>query len=206
MSPENALVAELPQFDPSRPHPDRDRERFCQELIVGASLYAAFETAGFKRPRGNAQRMLAEPDVAARLIFLQEKFAPLDDALLAWRRLQHRRALEHIAEADRTELFEERTGYVKVGKRRRQYRSLTVRSLATLTEEQKALIESIEVSDKGVVKVTMPKRLEARAMLAKLDGFDKPTKISPTDPDGNAVLVEIVRFSALTDGKDQAAA
>ena len=196
MSPESKERGSLPHFDGAR-------ETFCQELVAGAALYEAFETAGFKRPRGNAQRILREPEVAERIAWLQAKVAPFQESLIGWRREQHRQALENIATADRLALFVEKNGTYTIGKKRRRYRTIELKPLDQLTSEQRALIDGIKISDKGQIEVLMPKRLEARAMLAKLDGFDKPTKISPTDPDGNVMPSIEVRF--VTPSKKDAA-
>lgn len=170
-------------FDPSKPHPDHKRELFCQELIAGADLYAAYVAADFKRPRGNAQRMAQEPEVAARLVYLHGRVEPIDIALLGYRRTEYRRALENVAKTDRLGLFEEFSRSYKVGKRRRTLRGIRLKKFAEITPEQRALIDGLEITDKGGLKVLMPKRLEARAMLAKLDGLDKAAK----DPIADAV-------------------
>jgi hypothetical protein len=180
----------MSEYDGSTNHPDPAREEFVQQLASGEALYAAYHAAGtksatgepFKHPRGNAQRMLREPEVATRLKWLMDRVAALglDETLCAYRREQHRRALEHIAEADRLELFEEKTVRIGAGKDRngklryRKIRVLALKPLDSLQPEQRALIDGIEISEKGAVKVLIPKRLDARAMLAKLDGFDKP--------------------------------
>lgn len=79
-------------FDPAKPLHNRRRESFCNELTVKAppnclsavqigelvpreDIAAAFEAAGLKRPRGNTDRMLREPDVAARLDWLLARTA-----------------------------------------------------------------------------------------------------------------------------------
>jgi hypothetical protein len=181
----------MPEYDGSTPHYDAQREKFCQELIAGESLYASYETAGFKRPRGNAQRMQQEPEVAKRLEWLHAKVAPLEEALLGYRRLQHRRALEHIATADRVSLFEQsKAGRVKL------------KPLSKLTTEQRELIDNLDISDKGVVLPVIAKKLEARAMLAKLDGFDKPVKTELGGPNGGPLVIErvIVEHPAHRDG------
>lgn len=169
---------------------DPDREKFCQELVATGDLYASFEAANFKRPRGNAQRLLRELDVAERVGYLYRKIAPLEEALLLHRRHEHRRALEHIATADRLSLWEEKLRYVtstdKNGKkRRRRVRSIELKPLGKLTDDERALIDGFKITDKGAVEVLIPKRLDARAMLAKLDGLDAPTKIAPTNPAGD---------------------
>jgi hypothetical protein len=194
-------------YDGSTALPDRKREAFVQELVAGEDLYAAYETAGFKRPRGNAQRMQQEPEVCKRLEFLGRQLAPLDEALRGYRRLQHRRALEHIAVADRLSLFEEKTfkigaGVDRKGKPRyRNVKRLCLKPLEDLTAEQRALIDGVKVSEKGAIEVLMPKRLDARAMLAKLDGLDGPTKIEATGKDGVPLVPEYTdeqRVKALT--------
>lgn len=185
----------MQDYDGSTSHPDPARETFCQEMVAGESLYGAYETAGFKRPRGNANRMRREPEVSARIAWLANKVASFDEALIGYRRLEHRRALEHIATADRLSLFEDKTvsrivGHTKDGKpKRRRYRQIGIKPLAKLTEAERALIDGLEISDKGAVKVLIPKRLDARAMLAKLDGLDKPTKVSPTNADGSGPAI-----------------
>ena len=135
--------------------------------------------------------MQQEPDVAARLRWLGERLAPFDEAMLAYRRQEHRRALEHIATADRLALFEERTITVNLGKgadgkpRRKRFKRICLKPLAKLTDEERALVDGFEITDKGGIKVLMPKRLDARQMLAKLDGIEKPTKVAATDPSGD---------------------
>lgn len=176
--------------------PDRKRERFCEELAAGEPLYRAYELAGFKLPKGNAQRMVREPEVAARLGYLGKRIEALNETLIAYRREQHRRALEHLASADRLELFSDGTakianGMTKTGKPRfKTVRRLSLKPLEQLTAEQRALIDGIEISEKGAVKVLMPKRLDARAMLAKLDGLDKPEKRELTGKDGAPLMPE----------------
>lgn len=194
MTPPDSQISH--DSDGSTPLANLKREKFCQELIAGENLYHAFEAAGFKHPRGNAQRMQQEPEVAKRLEWLGKKIAPLDEALHAYRRLEHRRALEHIATADRLELFEDKTvtvpaGVDKKGKpRSRRFRRLSLKPLADLSPEQRALIDGIEISEKGSVKVLIPKRLDARAMLAKLDGLEAPSKLEATGKDGAPLIPE----------------
>lgn len=189
MSPETGAGAQ--------PLPDPDRETFCQELIAGEELYRAYETAGFKRPRGNAQRMLQEPEVAHRLAWLQAKLAPLDEALIGYRRLEHRRALENIARANRMSLFCEKTISYTVGKKRRRVRTIGLRPLKELTDDQLALIDGIKISEKGAIEVLMPKRLDARAQLAKLDGLDAATRQELTGKDGGPISLEEMIVASL---------
>lgn len=190
----------MSEYDGSSPLPDPMREAFAQELVAGEPLYAAYQAAGYKCPRGNAQRMLREAEVARRVEWLGNKIAALDETLLAYRKLEHRRALEHIATADRLALWEEKTRYVKTPQgRRRRVRSLELKPLDKLTPDERALIDGFEISDKGAVRIVMPKRLDARAMLAKLDGFEKPTKTALTDPSGQQSVRFIVEGITATE-------
>jgi hypothetical protein len=210
----------MSEYDGSTNHPDPAREEFVQQLASGEALYAAYHAAGtkspsgepFKHPRGNAQRMLREPEVAARLKWLMDRVAALglDETLIAYRREQHRRALEHIAEADRLELFEEKTVNLVIGKDlegnplRRRVKRLSLKPLAQLTDEQRALIDGVEITNGGGIKVTIPKRLDARTMLAKLDGFDKPVKIAPTDPSGDYPAHYLISERPMTEAEWEA--
>jgi hypothetical protein len=196
MNAEAAQVIE--EYDGSTPLRDPARERFCQEITAGVMPATAFIDCGWKRVNGNINRLMREPEIMARLGWLHKRVAALDETLLAYRRLEHRRALEHIATADRLDLFEETK--TKAGK---PTGKLRLRALRDLSDEHRALIDGIKISEKGAIELTMPKRLDARAMLARLDGFDKPAKIAATDPDGDALPVEQIsdadRARALAD-------
>lgn len=76
---ESKPETELPPEPPAGSLPLRDpkREIFCHELVAGGDLYKAFTVAGFKRPRGNAQAMLAEDLVQARVRYLYARAAEL---------------------------------------------------------------------------------------------------------------------------------
>jgi|SRR5271166_2444589 len=174
--------------DPSKPLPDRKRERFCQELMAGTPLYDAYTEAGFARPRGNAQRMEQELEVAARLEFLRSQVEKYEPVLLAFRRVMVRRKLDNIVDLDRLGLFEE---YRAKGKRR-----LRLKPIDQLTPGQRSIIDSIEVTKDGV-KLTMPGKLAALAQLAKLDGLDKPTKDS-IEHSGGLTLEALVDASYRT--------
>lgn len=195
MSPEPQSPDQPDAFDPSRPLRDPQREAFVQELAAGEHYHDAYETAGFKRPRGNALRMLREDEVGKRLAWLLERIAPLDEAMLGYRRMEHRRALEHIANANRLALFVPQFGYSGSGKSRRKVvRSIALKPFDQMTPDELALVDGIELTDKGGIKVHMPKRLDARAQLAKLDGLDKPAKVAPTNPAGDGPAVLEVRW------------
>ena len=165
--------------DGSLPLLDRKREIFARALFEGIELGAAYELAGFKRPRGNANRMEREPLIQARLNFLRRELDEADLNMRSARRHQLRQQLTQIATADRLGLFEE----VKIRKtvgRGRNARTVTLRRLqmkplADLTPEQRALVEGVESDG---LRPAMPPKLGALAQLAKLDGLDQPFKFS----------------------------
>src|SRR5579863_10022981 len=95
----------LDEFDPSKPLADRKREKFCQELSAGVPLDRAYEAAGFRRPRGNANRMEREPQIVARLEYLRAEIERYEPILLSFRRAGMRRWLENIRDLDRRGFF-----------------------------------------------------------------------------------------------------
>ena len=100
------LPLPLPDFG-SQPLTDRRREAFACALFEGIDVQAAYELAGFKRPRGNAQRMEREPLIQARVNYLRRELDRADLLMRSVRRRQVRQQLMQIATADRLGLFEE---------------------------------------------------------------------------------------------------
>ena len=163
----------------SQPLPDRRRELFARALFEGVDVRAAYELAGFKRPRGNANRMEKEPAVQARLNYLRRELDEGDLQRRAMRRHQLRQQLSRIATADRLSLFEEIEITKRIGRGQKarsiKLRQLQMKPLADLTPEQRALVEGIESDG---MRPAMPSKLGALAQLAKLDGLDQPTRFS----------------------------
>jgi hypothetical protein len=139
--------------DGSRPLPNRKREMFVRMLFEGVEATAAYELAGYKRPRGNAQRMEREE--------------------------------EAIAGIDRVDMFEEIEFVRKIGRGRNareiKLRRFQLKPLSALTPEQRALVEGLEADG---LRPILPGKLQAIALIAKLDGLDAPTKIATTDAAG----------------------
>jgi hypothetical protein len=184
-------------YDPSNPLRDRRRERFCRELMAGTPLYDAYVEAGFARPRGNAQRMEQEPEVAARLEYLRMQVEKYEPFLLAFRRVLVRRKLDNIVDLDRLGLFEECCARGK--------RTLRLKPIEQLTPEQRALIEGIEVARDGRPLPVMPSKLAALAQLREMDGFRAPAKVENTitdNRDQRYTDIELARWIAakLEDG------
>lgn len=198
--------------DGSLPLQDDRREAFARGLFEGVEVSAAYQAAGFKRPRGNAQRMAREPAIRARVNFLRRELDEDDLSLRAVRRRQLRQKLLRIAEIDRLSLFEEVEFTKKVGRGRNareiKLRRLQLKPLAELTAEQRDLVESLEGDG---LRPAMPSKLGALAQLAKLDGLDQPARVS-TDvtfedkrgaPDlSDAELLAIVSARGKTGGNE----
>ena len=70
-----------PEFG-SQPLTDRRREAFARALFEGIDAQAAYELAGFKRPRSNAQRMEREPLIQARVNYLRRELDRADLLML----------------------------------------------------------------------------------------------------------------------------
>jgi hypothetical protein len=170
----------------SQPLPDRRRELFVRALFEGMDVKLAYELAGFKRARGNAQRMEKEPTIQARLNYLRRELDESDLHIRALRRHLLRQQLIDIATTDRLGLFEEVEVTKTIGRGRNARtvtsRRLQMKPLEKLTPEQRALVEGIENDG---ARPTMPSKLGALAQLAKLDGLDKPDKTALTDANGN---------------------
>jgi len=181
-------------FDPTRPLRNPKWERFAREAACLTEPLEAMRLAGFAKPRpGNAARLLRNRKIAARMAALAED----DVEMVRLRRVRLRRLLDHIGTADRTDLFEQPDDEVepildKDGNvvrdgdgnvlTRAATRELRLKRLEDLSPEQRQLVDGIETTKYGL-KVVMPPRLQALAQLAKLDGLDKPTRVSvTTDP------------------------
>jgi hypothetical protein len=173
-------------MDPSLPHRDARREAFVQNLFEGKDLYEAYDLAGFKHAKGNAQRMENEPAIAARLAYLRHRLDDLDFLSRSHRRLEVRRALNAIAMVDRTDMFEEVEYERTIGRGedapKVKGRYLQLKPLEQLTPEQRQLFEGL--GDGG--RAVLPAKLAALAQLCKLDGLDAPTKVAPTNPEGDS--------------------
>jgi hypothetical protein len=170
----------------SQPLRDRRREAFARALFEGVDVNAAYEQAGFKRPRGNAYRMEREPEVQARVNFLRRELDEADLALRTVRRRQLRDQLRAITDVDRVDMFQEVSFVKKVG-RGRNAREITLRRLelkpiAELTAAQRALVEGLEADG---MRPILPSKLQALALRAKLDGLDGPMKIANTNAAGD---------------------
>jgi hypothetical protein len=181
------MSQEVPKADcdGSQPLPNRKREMFARLLFEGVEACAAYELAGFKRPRGNAQRMEREAEIQSRVNYLRQELDATDLALRAVRRRELRNQLKAITEIDRVEMFEEVSFVKKIG-RGRNAREITLRRiqlkpLAALTPEQRALVEGLEADG---MRPILPNKLQAMALRAKLDGLDAPSKVAITDPTG----------------------
>lgn len=179
----HAPEPQAPGFDAARRLRDPKREAFALNFAAGDEIYQAYESAGFRSPRGNAQKMLAEPEVAARVRYLMQRADVYDEVYIAYRRRMVRRRIDNIIDFDRRELFER---VPDVGSGAPRYRP---KPLNKLPAAAAALIESVELGKDGRIKsFVMPAKLPALAQAARLDGLDKPALMAgylrPQEPTG----------------------
>ena len=73
----NKIGGGMPQLQNAR------HERFAQELAKGKSADEAYQAAGYSENRGNASRLKANENVAARVAELQERAAVKVDLTVA---------------------------------------------------------------------------------------------------------------------------
>lgn len=157
----------------SVPLTDPKREAFAQDLVAGYELYDAYVAAGFKRPRGNANRMLAEADVQARVRFLFAKCAELAQVCGARRLLEQ----EKIAYANMLDYWDVDT---KTGNLKRL-------RLNKITRAQGAAIKSIGYDASGRPKIEL---FDKVSMLKHLDDrlAPMPKRVEMTGKDGEALV------------------
>jgi hypothetical protein len=171
--------------DGSQPLPNRKREMFARLLFEGVEAGAAYELAGYRRPRGNAQRMEREPEIQSRVNYLRQELDAADLALRTVRRRELRNQLKAITDIDRVDMFEEVNITKKIGRGRNEreitLRQIQLKPLAELTPEQRALVEGLEADG---MRPILPSKLQALALRAKLDGLDGPNRVALTDPSG----------------------
>lgn len=68
-------------YDGAKPLKNPKYERFCQEAVALNCIHKAYEAVGLKRPRGNANRLAALPNVSKRLAFLWSQAARLAETM-----------------------------------------------------------------------------------------------------------------------------
>jgi hypothetical protein len=73
----------VPEYDGSVPLKNATYERFAQEVVALNSEKLAYERVGYKRPRGNADRLAAKPKVAKRIAYLWQQAADLAELAAA---------------------------------------------------------------------------------------------------------------------------
>jgi hypothetical protein len=88
VSHDEAKAKDLVELDDgAKPLRDPRRERFCQEVVSTNSERKAFELVGFKRARGNVQRLMRDPKITARLAYLWRQ-ATMTTAIMGGRVLE----------------------------------------------------------------------------------------------------------------------
>lgn len=195
MAIESPESQKKPPYDGSRAHPDPRREKFCQEAVSLNDVNAAYDAAGFKRPRGNAGRMAREPKVALRLAHLWRKGAEHAE-LLAGRHLVKADLIAHSNIIDFFDI-DEATG---------QLRNL---NLAKAPRAAAGAIQEISYDAEGRPKLKLyPADAMLRFLIERADPSVK--KVAMVDPTGQQAaqpfVVEIVRFSDVRPDQGKAAA
>ncbi len=162
--------------DGSHVHRDPKREKFCQELTAGADLYDAYVTAGFKRPRGNASRMLAEEGVQARVRYLFSKAGELAQICGARVLLEY----EKIA-------FSNIANYWEIDKRSGQ---LTRLRLNEASRSQLAAVQEISYDSEGRPKLRLHDKVGALKVLLDHVQPGLPRRLEVTGADGAPLIPE----------------
>jgi hypothetical protein len=148
----------------------------------------AYVLAGFKLRRSNPQRLERDPRVQARLAYLRAQMEEREGIELFLRRVRVIALLEKMISEDRSSMFDD------AGK---------LRPLSELTEEQRALLDSIRPTRAGPEAV-MPSKLAAVQALARIEGLEAPERADVTVRDGDQRYsdIELARWIAakLEDG------
>lgn len=168
--------------DGSRPIKNSKDEAFARESVALDSIHRGYEAAGFRRPRGNAERKARQPHVAARIEFLRMEAAKLAGVSLGRVLLEQSR----IAYANMIDYLAVEDGQPRL-------------DLSRLNREQAAAIAEFTVDthvehdgpgDKEGIVVTRTRfklhdKVGALRDLKKHLGGDAPTKHAMTDAEGH---------------------
>lgn len=187
------MESQKPQYDGAKPLKNGKDEMFCRESVALDSIHKGYEAAGFKRPRGNADRKARQPNVSKRLEFLRMEAAKLAGVSLGRVLIEQAR----IAYANMLD-------YVSVDKAGQPYIDLS-----DMTREQAAAIAEISVDthveppekedDPGLVVTRTRFKLHDKVAvlrdLKKHLGGDAPAKVTFTDQDGRPVPIPIINLS-----------
>jgi hypothetical protein len=169
-----------------------DREKFVHNLICGMHHRDAYVAAGFAdyhSSGANALRMMRDPVVSARLDWLLREVREREGLELVLRRRRLIAVLEGLL-GERADMFDN-DGILK--------------PLDQLTPQQRGMIDSIRPTKAGREAI-MPSRLAAAQLLARLEGFEAPSKseqsVHVTREDARLTDVELARWIAakLEDG------
>lgn len=178
-------------------------ERFCQELhkLVWAggstkeSRITAYQAAGFmalgESLNDNARRFANLKHIKARLAELSDYAAKLAGIDAGWAMLR----LKQLAESNLDDYLgpadEDHNRYFTIGKTSRE--KLGLLSELSLDEET---IDGPEgpIGRVRKTRVKLHDRVQTIALMAKIAGWNAPTKIAPTDGEGTGPAVVEVRW------------
>jgi len=149
-------------------------EAFARLSVALDSIHKAYEEAGFKRARGNADRKARQPNIAARIEYLQMEAAKLAGVALG-------RVLMEMARV----AYANMDDFVSIDNS--GYPHLDLTGIKSLSEEDRrsrmAAVKSVSYTEHGP-KFELHDKCGALRDLKKHLGGDAPTKIAHTTPDG----------------------
>ena len=163
---------------------DPKRERFCQASLELNSLQKAYEDAGFKRARGNCNRLAREPAVATRLAYLWDRAAKMAETM-GGRWLAK---AEIIADANMFDFWDidPETG------------SLKRMNLAKVPYASGAAVQEISYDANGNPKLKLH---DVPGMIKFLieRAIPKPQKVALTNPEGDGPVEHVFRWKTPAD-------
>jgi hypothetical protein len=152
------------------------QERFAQLMAMGGvTCLQAYLEAGYENgssAEANSRKLKCKRKVRARI----EELSATAEEMVQLYRIMLTELYVSIIKTDRLGIYDEKS---------------RLRPIGDLRPEHRALIEGIDttLNSYGEIKnVILPKRLDAAAQLARLHGLDKPTKIAPTNPEGDGPM------------------
>jgi hypothetical protein len=153
VSQDQTNAKDLAAFDDGgKPLKDPRRERFCQETVATNSIAKAYELAGFSRARGNANRLMRETPIRARLEYLWKE-AALTTAVMGGRILEQMNLIANANMFDFVDI-DPRYGTTKV-------------NLAKVQHVLGSLIQEISYDGKGRLKIKLHDKVAMLKFLAE---------------------------------------
>jgi hypothetical protein len=194
---ESQSVADNPDekpFDPaSLPLTNADQETYAFERALGYSMREACRRAGGKPENGTGTKWESSPKVIARIKYLRG----LDDEMLREKRARIEERLNLAAFGN---IFD----FATIDETTKK----PIIDWSKVKESDLAVIINEFAFDKDTGVLTRFKRDDALAaanQLRDMHGFKAPTKVAPTDKDGNNLTLEQLVAASMARKSEQAA-